>query len=88
MAAVEALPFLEMVGQAGTNGSSAGGGEYGGGGGAPEDDSPTKPGLPGGDGTVRIIWPGSRSFPSTNVAAADSTTITRYNADGTTTDLS
>jgi len=49
---------------AGTPGSGGSGKLYGGGGTYPVDGSDF---TPGGDGAVRIIWPGStRTFPSTN----------------------
>jgi hypothetical protein len=47
-------------------GISGGGGKYGGGGGQNDEGSKTTAVL-GGDGAVRIIWPGTaRRFPSTN----------------------
>ena len=51
------------------NALSANGGAYGGGGGCQDNSSGAVNGLAdGGSGAVRIIWPGSRQFPSTNTA--------------------
>jgi hypothetical protein len=55
-----------LSGAGAAGGISGGGGKYGGGGGQNDEGSKTTAVL-GGDGAVRIIWPGNlRRFPSTN----------------------
>ena len=50
-----------------SGGSAAKGGFPGGGGGGQSNDSKSTPGCNGGDGAVRIIWPGdTRAFPNNN----------------------
>ena len=69
-------------GSGGTNGSANGtaggsaakGGFPGGGGGGQSNDSKSTPGCNGGDGAVRIIWPGNtRGFPNNDVGEINET---------------
>ena len=58
-------------GSGGYSASNSRAGNYGGGGGGTEDDT-NAPGLAGGQGAVRIIWPGDlREFPNTDTNDLD-----------------